>query len=237
MTEQKVPTDAPTPRKRPLQERGVVRYNKLLDAAHALLQSHELDEIGLYQIAKAAQVPPASAYHFFPTSGAVLLALAERYHAQFASVGQRVDTPGVTTWQGMLKLSLDEAVRIYNENLPICKLFLGSHTTRELVQSESGFNELIAGRMLAFYDQFFHMPRIRDAQGKFLIMLTLVDAVWSLSFTKHRRITPQLAEEALSVAIAYCRTFLPEVLELREAGGPRGDVEDAAASAASGPSR
>lgn len=204
------------PRKRPQQERGVARYNKLLDAAHALLIEHELDEIGLYQTAKRAGVPPASAYHFFPTPGALLLALAERYHEEFSDLARKIDTRGATTWQDMLKLRLTEAVRIYNANPPIQKLFLGSHTTRELVQSEAGFNELLARRMLAFYEQYFHMPHIRDAERKFLVMLTLVDAVWSLSFTKHRTITPQFEEEALAVAVSYCRTFLPEVIERRE---------------------
>ena len=210
---------APPVRKRALQERGLVRYNRLLDAAHALLVEHEIEEVGLYQIAKKAEVPPASAYHFFPTPGAVLLALAERYHRQFDAIGASVDAHQATSWQALLRLRLGEAVRIYNASLPICKLFLGSHTTRELVQSEAGFNEAIARRMLAFYERFFHMPRIRDAERKFLVMLTLVDAVWSLSFTKHRTITPAFEEEALAVAVAYCRTFLPEVIEVRDRPG------------------
>lgn len=203
-------------RKRALQERGLIRYNRLLDAADALLMEHEIEEVGLYQIAKRAQVPPASAYHFFPTPGAVLLALAERYHQQFEQIGGDVDARSVRSWQALLKLRLGEAVRIYNASLPIRKLFLGSHTTRELVQSEAGFNELIARRMLVFYGRFFHMPRIGDSERKFLVMLTLVDAVWGLSFTKHRTITPEFEEEALAVAIAYCRTFLPETIEVRD---------------------
>ncbi|MFH0132397.1 TetR/AcrR family transcriptional regulator [Variovorax sp. VaC1] len=210
----------PTPRKRPSQERGVARYNKLLDAAHALLIENELDEIGLYQTAKKAGVPPASAYHFFPTPGALLLALAERYHEEFSELARKVDTRGVKSWQALLQLRLSAAVQIYNQNPPIQKLFLGSHTTRELVQSEAGFNELLARRMLGFYEQFFHMPHIRDAEHKFLIMLTLVDSVWSLSFSKHRTITAQFEEEALAVAVAYCRTFLPEVIEPREPAAP-----------------
>lgn len=211
------PAQAAAPvRKRALQERGLVRYNRLLDAADALLVAHEIEEVGLYQIAKMAQVPPASAYHFFPTPGAVLVALAERYHQRFEQIGSEVDARSVRSWQAMLKLRLGEAVRIYNASLPICKLFLGAHTTRELVQSEAGFNELVAKRMLVFYGRFFHMPRIGDSERKFLVMLTLVDAVWSLSFTRHRMITPEFEEEALAVAIAYCRTFLPETIEPRD---------------------
>ncbi len=37
------------------------------------------DDIGLYQIAEEAGVPPASTYHFFPTKDAAFLALAQRY--------------------------------------------------------------------------------------------------------------------------------------------------------------
>lgn len=199
-----------------MQERSRARYNKLLDAAHELLLTHELEDIGLYQVAKKADIPPASAYHLIPTPSALLLALADRYHEQFSQLTQSIDASEIATWQGLLKLRLTAAVRIYNDSLPIQKLFLGGHTTRELVQSEAAFNEMIAEKMLPYYDQLFHMPHIEDAAGKFLVMLTLVDALWALSFTQHGRITDRYADESCAVATAYCRTFLPEVILRRK---------------------
>lgn len=198
----------------------MVRYNKLLDAAHALLMRQELHEIGLYQIAKEAEVPPASAYHFFPSPDAVLLALAERYHELFYALIDHIDVPRAPTWQAWLQQRIAAAVRLYNDMPPIRKLLLGSHTTREVVQSEAGFNDVLARRILEHYERLFHMPYVRDAERKFLVALTLIDAVLSLSFAKHGTITPQFEEDALVAAVSYCRTFLPEVIEPREVPQP-----------------
>jgi AcrR family transcriptional regulator len=204
------------PAKRPQQERGVLRYNKLLDAAHALLTEHDLEEIGLYQIAEHAEVPPASAYHFFPTPGAVFLALTDRYHERFADLTLNLDMPEDGRWQTLLKLRLAAAARVFNESLPMRKLLLGGYTTRDLVLSEAEFNERMASEMAGAYDKFFNMPPIRDVQRKYLVVLTLVDAIWRLSYARHRAISPAYMREAELVAVSYCRTFLPEVIERRE---------------------
>jgi len=52
------------PRK-PLQQRSRERYELLLDATEALLSERDAIDVGLYDIAKHAKVPPASVYHFF----------------------------------------------------------------------------------------------------------------------------------------------------------------------------
>lgn len=205
--------------KRPQQGRSVARFNALLDAAHRLLFDRELDEVGLYVVAQAAGVPPASAYHFFPTPTALYLSLAERYHEQFNKLTLDVEMPEDGRWQTLLRQRLLAAAAVYNENPPMQKLFLGSHTARDLTLAEAGFNELMAQKMVEVYEQHFVMPAIRDAQRKWLVMLTLVDAVWSLSYTKHRCITTEYADEAVLVGVSYCRTFLPEVIE------PRGSMQ------------
>ena len=66
--------DAPPPAKRPSQRRTKIRFELLLDAADKLLADRETTEVGLYDIAAVAAVPPASVYHLFPTKEAVLVA-------------------------------------------------------------------------------------------------------------------------------------------------------------------
>jgi len=203
--------------RRPKQERSVARYNALLDAAHELLKEHEVDEVGLYNIAEKADVPPASAYHFFPTQAAVFLTLAERYHATFQEITLKLDPPPDGRWQTLLRRRLEAAASIYNANPPMLRLLLGSHSIRELTLAEAGFNELMACKLIEMYEGFFRMPIARpEAERKCLIMLTLVDAVWSLSYAKHRCIVPEFLEESTLVAIAYMRTYLPERIDLKE---------------------
>lgn len=199
--------------KRRPQERGVIRYNALLDAAHALLIEREVDDLGLYLIAERAGVPAGSAYYFFPTPAAVILALADRYHQQFQALIESITVPTDGRWQSLLRDHIVSSARTYNENPPMQKLFLGSHAIREVAQSEAGFNELMAKTVIASCESFFEMPPVRDALKKYLIALTLVDAIWSLSYAKNGSITTDYQEEAVMAAIAYCRTFLPEMLD------------------------
>ena len=54
------PVTAAAEPRRPSQRRSRLRFEMLLDAADALLGDRETTEVGLYDIAAAAAVPPAS---------------------------------------------------------------------------------------------------------------------------------------------------------------------------------
>ena len=200
----------------PIQERGIIRYNKLLDATNELLEHHEIEDLGIYQIAKHAGVPPASAYHFFPTPGAALIGLADRYLEQFRAMAFAQAPPTERTqWQAVLRDRLQVAAEYYEKNLPVRKLLLGCHTTRELVVCNMNYNTMLAKKIVESNERDFHMPFIRNADLKYLVALTAVDAIYSLSQTIHGRITAEFFEEAVNSAIAYFRTFLPDRLEPR----------------------
>lgn len=143
--------------KRPQQERGILRYNALLDAVHELLLDHEVENIGLYAIAEKAGVPPASAYHFFPTPIAALLAMADRYRQRFSELTQDLDMPDDGRWQTLLRQRVVAAARAYNEMPSMQKLLLGARTTRELAQSEARFDEQMARQLVESFDLYFHM--------------------------------------------------------------------------------
>lgn len=201
--------------RKPQQERSLVRYNLLLDAAHGLLLTREIGEIGLYQVADRAGVPAASAYHFFPSPGAIFAALAERYQAELTTLLEAARPPADGRWQTLLRETASLFVQRYNQNLPMSKVILGGVVRPELVQSEQNFVEMTAMRLTVLCDTLYHMPVIRDLQHRLHVMLTLVNAVWALSFSRHGCITPEFEADASVAAIAYCRTFLPEFMEPR----------------------
>src|SRR5882757_2380501 len=89
----------------PSSDRGVQRYTALLDATERLLRTHSPDDIGLYQIAEEAGVPPASTYHFFPTKDAAFLALAQRYLDGFVAVSaEPIDAAELKSWQHLIAI-------------------------------------------------------------------------------------------------------------------------------------
>lgn len=71
-----------TPLRRvPTQARGRERVALILTKAEALIAEHGTDGLRMSDLAKAAEISIGSLYQYFPDKGAVIHALAERYHA------------------------------------------------------------------------------------------------------------------------------------------------------------
>ncbi len=208
-------TPATEPR-RPSQQRSRLRFEKLLDAADALLKDKETTDVGLYDIAGAAGVPPASVYHLFPTKEAAFVALAERY---LIGLDRHVNEPPpidqLRCWQDYLLIGLRRAVDYYNARKVMLKLFYGANVIADVrlldVRNVAATSAMTYGRM----NKIFDMPYLHDADTKFAALIGIYDGIWMTSYARHGRITPEFARETELAGIAYCETFLPAVIPLR----------------------
>lgn len=213
--------------RRPSRGPGVVRFNALVDATERLLTEHSPDDIGLYQIGEAAGAPMASVYHFFPTTDAAFLALTERYLEGFLALTQQpVEASKLRSWQDLVDHDLRQAMEFYNTHPPAMKIFLGGFGGLEARQANIRYNRGIAMSLYARLNAAFHMPLIRDVATKFQIAVTLLDAVWAVSYEAHGRITDEFCREAKAVLVSYCGLILPPQLE------PRDECLEAAAKGA-----
>ena len=68
-------------RRKPVQARGQLRVDEILDAAERLTRAHSWDNISTNHIAKEAGIPIGSLYQFFANKHAIAHALVERYIA------------------------------------------------------------------------------------------------------------------------------------------------------------
>lgn len=220
------PTDerkAAGPR-RPLQERSRLRVEKLLDATDKLLAAHEPGEVGLYDIARVAKVPPASVYHFFPTKEAAFVALAERYLQRLYKVVREtpLDRKRIRHWSDVFILGSQRSFDFYNRNPVLLKLFFGGALSPEIRRRD---DEYLRGLSEGGYDwlnRYFCMPYLPDPEMKFSVIWSIYDGITLTSYQRHGCVTEAYHDEMLRAIIAYCRTFLPDVLPLR----PPGDVAD-----------
>jgi AcrR family transcriptional regulator len=201
----------------PSRIRGVQRYQALVDATEALLQDHSPEDVGLYQIAERAGVPPASVYHFFPTKEAAFFALAKRYLEWFQnSIYLPVDLARLTSWQDLMASDLRGTMTYYNSHPPALKLLYGGYGGLATKQADFIMIERQAGSLYRRYETAFHMPFVREPEKKFHLNINIMDAIWGYSYVRHGEITETYYEEALNACIAYCRLFLPDRVELRD---------------------
>lgn len=209
------------PRK-PLQQRSRERYEILLDATEALLGERDASDVGLYDIAKHANVPPASVYHFFPTKEAAFVALADRYLEQLYSLTRltTIDRKLIRQWTDIYVLGNERLVDFYNKHPVLLKLFFGSALSPEIRRRDLDYIKKLSERDYEWLNSYFVMPYIPDAELKFSVVLSIYDGVTLASYERHGCVTEEYKAEMLRAVIAYCKTFLPEVIPLRP---PEGD--------------
>lgn len=191
----------------------------LLDAADALLTGKEATEVGLYDIAAAAEVPPASVYHLFPTKEAAFVALAERY-----LVGLRdciiapIERGRLRRWHDLVTIELYRAVEYYNAHAVMLKLFFGANVIHDVRVLDVKNVEAASAMTYHRMNKIFDMPYIEDGDTKFAALIGIYDGIWMTSYARHGRITPDFARETELAGIAYCETFLPPAIPLRTPG-------------------
>jgi AcrR family transcriptional regulator len=208
-------TVAAEPR-RPSQRRSRLRFEMLLDAADALLCDKETTEVGLYDIAAAANVPPASVYHLFPTKEAAFVALAERYLIGLNShVIRPVPSGQLRRWQDFVTIELHRAVEYYNDHKVMSKLFFGANVIPDVRLLDVRNVEAASASTYGRINKLFEMPYLFDPDTKFAALIGIYDGIWMTSYARHGRITADFARESELAGIAYCETFLPAVIPLR----------------------
>lgn len=209
-------TSRPSAPRKPAQERSRIRYQALLDATAALLAERDLTDVGLYDIAALAKVPPASAYHFFPTKEAAFLALALRFLEDLDRVLETpIESDAIENWPDLLAINFHRGVLFYNENPAFSRILLGGVVISEIRRADVSYVEASSNRFYDLMNRYFVMPYLPEAAVKFSVVISIYDGIWMTSYARHRRITEVFAREAIRAATAYCRSFLPEVLPRR----------------------
>lgn len=208
-------TATATPRL-PQRASGRARFEILVDATDKLLGERDAGEISLYDIAAIADVPAASVYHFFPSTAAAFVALAQRYLTNFRDiVAEPVEHASLAGWQDIFHTKGMQAVRFYNEHPIVCKLFLGSEYSWQIrladIESNRDFGQIIAD----LYQKHFEITSARGLIEEVEIGIGISDSILSLSYQRHGFITDFYAQEAQRAYDAYIGLYLAPFLPRR----------------------
>ncbi|MFF3885520.1 TetR/AcrR family transcriptional regulator [Streptomyces sp. NPDC001914] len=200
------------------QARGRQRRAELLTAARQLLAEHEIDEVSLHDLARAAGIPTGSAYHFYANAMDAFAALAEQISAELEQVLAAPLPPGsAADWEDVLAELAGRAVAFYRERPDAQQLLLGVKTPPEFKlrdrENDRQLGLLVRGHIAAA----FELPALPQDEELYFHAVEIIDLFYVLSVVRHGEITDAMAAEALRAAVAYLRTYLPAVLPAREA--------------------
>src|SRR5207237_1236699 len=160
-------------RKSSLRQRGIARRDKLLQAAETLLESREMDEISLGDVALQAKVPKGSAYHFYLNIVDVYASLVARYDKELQAMMTAPVRGPVGAWPEVVEILLDRAAEFYLRKPSARQLLVGPKTLPELKMRDRQ-NDVVIGRI--FEDQvagFFALPAVPNRSEVFFCFVEL----------------------------------------------------------------
>ena len=192
-----------------LYKKGIERRRLIIDAALTLLNRQKIETISIYNIAKEANIPPSSVYHFFPQVQDVLVALAERFGVNIIeTIAAPYSKSEARTWQQLYKTAVDRAIDIYQENPAYCQLIIGPYTPPEIKLSDRENDEQIGELFVGVLKQHFVLPEIKNLKIIMFHSIEIIDLFFSLSYIRHQNLVEEITNEGKIAAIAYLQHYL-----------------------------
>ena len=201
--------------RRPRQARGQEKFDKILDAADALIAETGIaDDLSLYDIASKAEVAVGSVYHFFPSNHAVLVALIERYDQRFEElVEEPMDAGSISNWRDVLWLQTERSRQYINTTPGALIMILGSGQTWATRVADAEGDTAIAAAMVSAIERFFKLPAIPDSQRIIFNAIRILESLWATSYLLRGSVTDEYAEETHKAMCAYLALYWPPYLE------------------------
>lgn len=194
-------------------QQGRARRQKLLMGAKKLSETQAINDITLAAVCEEAGIPRASAYHFFPNIEAIFLALRFLDAIDILEILRTVETGSYDRWQGYLTAMIDRCVKIFDEEPTKAKLIYDTNTPD--FEGDSFGEQMDHQVVKLVYDRLaerYEVPKYEDIQDVLLIAFSIVNAIFTVSYRRHQRITDKYLQEANTASIAYLRCYLPEKL-------------------------
>ena len=109
-------------------QQGRLRRQKLLAAAKELSATRPVSEISLADVCERADIPRASAYHFFPNVEAIFLALRFLNAIEIFNKLEKVDAKQFSRWQAYITTVIESGVDIIQSDLTVARLIYETNT-------------------------------------------------------------------------------------------------------------
>ena len=197
-------------------KQGRIRRQKLLMAAKKLSERHNIQDITLVDICEEADIPRASAYHFFPNVEAIFLALRFLNYIDTLQALEKIEVSSFDRWQDYITELLQQSVQLFNNDVTKTKLMYGVNSPDfDSSDYEDQVDHSMVAMLFEKLSSHYNMESFKDIEEKILIAYHMIHSIFSLSFKQYDEITKEMSEEAVTAAIAYLRCYLPEELPLK----------------------
>jgi AcrR family transcriptional regulator len=203
---------------------GIARRKRLLAAARALLSHHDLDQLSLADVARAARIPKGSAYHYYgDIMDLYVHLLAVLGEEMIADVRRPLRGTPPATWTDVVAALVRRGAHYFDNHRAARQLLISPKTPPELKlrdrQSDARIGKLFEQQI----ESRFVLPERPARSAIFFRAVEIADLMFSLSMLEHGAITHEMTEEAVRAVIGYLRAHFPASLPPRgRRGQPSG---------------
>ena len=203
--------------RKPKQERGVKKFEIILNSADKLILSSGVHNISLYDIAKNAEVAVGSVYHFFPNIEAVFAALVERYGGEFtAIVSENISQEEVESWSDVIWHNIEKSRQFINANEQILIMLLGPGQTWQTRLVDTVSDTVVSRAMLTNINEHFEVPDSPDPAELLHFAIRILESIWQLSYQRHGQVTEEMQKETYRAMCAYLELYWPRFIKRKD---------------------
>lgn len=183
------------------QERSKLRVAKIIEAAHQILLTQNIDDITISNLAVHSDLKRTSTYKFFANPDDVKLLLVQRYFKECSEEFRQSDSNH--EYEDLSKALEESVVRIFNfftTNIGAQKIILQNTVTPPV---ESKILHLLSKEVISFIEKNIKLPSMFNKEGVFLVMVQIIISIFSLNIKENGELNQIGKSEAQRASYSY----------------------------------
>ena len=183
------------------QERSKLRVAKIIEAAHQILLTQNIDDITISNLAVHSDLKRTSTYKFFANPDDIKLLLVQRYFKECSEEFCQSDSN--QEYEDLSKALEESVVRIFNfftTNIGAQKIILQNTVTPPV---ESKILHLLSQEVLSFIEKNIKLPSMFNKEGVFLVMVQIIISIFSLNIKENGELNQIGKSEAQRASYSY----------------------------------
>ena len=183
------------------QERSKLRVAKIIEAAHQILLTQNIDDITISNLAVHSDLKRTSTYKFFANPDDAKLLLVQRYFKECSEEFRQSDSN--QEYEDLSKALEESVVRIFNfftTNIGAQKIILQNTVTPPV---ESKILHLLSKEVISFIEKNIKLPSMFNKEGVFLVMVQIIISIFSLNIKENGELNQIGKSEAQRASYSY----------------------------------
>ena len=202
-----------TGKPRKVQQRRLEREKLIKDATIELLKVKDTHEISLYDVADAADIPPSSLYHIYPSIDELLAALTvDSSEVIYGLMEKVIEEDKFDTWRDLMKLWFDAIQQQHNCCSYSSKLLLGVSGSHVLAEIKAGRFSANRDRSFELLSNAYELPALPHDIDIYNIARLIGNQVFSFGYRTEGKISDEIKNEAFLAVLGYLANYFPRYM-------------------------